>query len=98
MGDSELLDEAFSQLQTAHQTTWQPKESKWFGFSEEENPYIMFCMSVFKLPDPQPGFSCLKILTAIYERSQGFITPFYELEYNVKTPKETELLKAECKK
>ena len=94
MGDSELLDEAFSQLQTAHQTTWQPKESKRFVLSVEE----LICMTTFKFHDPQPAFSCLKILTAIYERTQGFLTPFYELEYNVKTPEETELLKAECKK
>ena len=98
MGDSELLDEAFSQLETAHQTTWQPKESKLFVLSVEENPHIMFCLTTFKFPDPQPAFSCLKILTAIYERTQGFLTPFYELEYTVKTPEETELLKAECKK
>ena len=97
MGDSEFLDEAFSRLQTA-QKAWQPKESRRFSLSEEENPHVMFSMSTFKLPDLQPGFHCLKIMTAIYETSRGFLTPFYELEYNVKTPEETELLKAECKK
>ena len=90
-------DFGFSQLYAA-QRDWQHKENKRFSLSEEENPHIMFSMSTFKLPEQQPGFSCLKILTAIYERNQGFLTPFYELEYNVKTSRETELVKAECKK
>ena len=90
-------DFGFSQLYAA-QRDWQHKETQRFSLSDEENPHIMFSMSTFKLPDQQPGFSCLKVLTAIYERTQGFLTPFYELEYNVKTPQETELMKAECKK
>ena len=101
MGDSELLGEAFSQLDEA-QKARQPKESKRFGLSEEvllkENLHVMFRMSTFKLPEQQPELSCLKMLTAMYERAQGFLTPFYELEHKVKTPEETELTKAECKK
>ena len=90
-------DFCFSQMYAA-QRDWQHKETQRFSLSEEENPYIMFSMHTFKLPEHQPGFSCLKMLTAIFERTQGFLTPFYELEYNVKTSRDTERIKAECKK
>ena len=94
-------DFGFSQLYVA-QRDWQHKETKRFSLSEEENPHIMFSMTTFKLPDPHPQFSCLKILSAIYEKTQGFLTPFYELEYNsrqgVQGIQDRERIKAECKK
>ena len=90
-------DFVFSQLYIA-QRDWQHKESKRFSLSEEENPHIMFTMKKFKPADTQGTFSNLKILSAVYERTQGFLTPFYELEYKTKTPEEIEKVKAECKK
>ena len=88
-------DVTFSQLYSA-QREWQHKESNRCNLSEEENPHIMFSMSRFKPPAEQPTqFTNIKIMMAVFDRIHGFITPFYELDYNGKAKAE---MKAECKK
>ena len=63
----------FSQLFAA-QKDGQQREEKRFSLSEEENPHIMFSMKKFKAPASQSGIN-IKILTAVFERNLGFLTP-----------------------
>ena len=64
----------FSQLFAAQKDGQQQREEKRFSLSEEENPHIMFSMKKFKAPASQSGIN-IKILTAVFERNLGFLTP-----------------------
>ena len=64
----------FSQLFAAQVDGQQQREEKRFSLSEEENPLIMFSMKKFKAPPSQSGMN-IKILTAVFERNLGFLTP-----------------------